>query len=185
MWQLHHKYICIEHEHGLMMIDQHAAHERILYESSLKSLQDESAKSQTLLFPITVHVLPQDLLLFHELRDSLEKLGFVFSDEHDNRIIISALPNDIKVGNEEHALLDILEQYREYDNIQPHSMRHNLAASMGCKAAIKAGQSLNQQEMNRLIEDLFICSMPYVCPHGRPIILDIPLAELDRRFGRT
>jgi DNA mismatch repair protein MutL len=185
MWQLHHKYICIEHEHGLMMIDQHAAHERILYESSLKSLQDESGKSQTLLFPITVHVLPQDLLLFHELRDSLEKLGFVFSDEHDNRIIISALPNDIKVGNEEHALLDILEQYREYDNIQPHSMRHNLAASMGCKAAIKAGQSLNQQEMNRLIEDLFICSMPYVCPHGRPIILDIPLAELDRRFGRT
>lgn len=185
MWQLHNKYICIEHEHGLMMIDQHAAHERILYESSLKSLQDESGKSQTLLFPITVHVLPQDLLLFHELRDSLEKLGFVFSDEHDNRIIISALPNDIKVGNEEHALLDILEQYREYDNIQPHSMRHNLAASMGCKAAIKAGQSLNQQEMNRLIEDLFICSMPYVCPHGRPIILDIPLAELDRRFGRT
>jgi DNA mismatch repair protein MutL len=185
MWQLHNKYICIEHEHGLMMIDQHAAHERILYESALQSLQDESGKSQTLLFPITVHVLPQDLLLFHELKESLEILGFVFSDEHNNSIIVSALPNDIKVGTEEHALLDIIEQYREYDSIKPHSMRHNLAASMGCKAAIKAGQSLNQQEMNQLIKDLFMCSMPYVCPHGRPIVLEIPLAELDRRFGRT
>ena len=185
MWQLHAKYIFIQSDAGMMMIDQHAAHERILYERAFAALNNQTKQGQTLLFPITVNLMPQDYILFIELKSELESLGFVFEENVNHEITINAVPFDIAAGAEHLALQDILEQYREYDIVKPQSMRHNLAASMGCKAAIKAGHTLNAQEMQALVEDLFACSMPSVCPHGRPIILEMQLQELDRRFGRT
>ena len=184
MWQLHAKYIFIQNADGVMIVDQHAAHERIIYEKSLKALNMESMQGQTLLFPIPVNLLPEDRLIFIQIREELEKLGFRFS-EHGAEISVSSVPFDILAGTEHLALQDIITQFREYETIRPHGSRDNIAASMGCKAAIKAGHVLSDAEMQSLIRDLFACDMPGVCPHGRPIILEMQLREFDRRFGRT
>lgn len=184
MWQLHAKYIFIQNADGVMIVDQHAAHERVIYEKSLKALNMQAMQGQTLLFPIAVQLLPEDRLIFIQIRDDLEKLGFRFSENGD-QISVSAVPFDIMPGTEHLALQDIITQFREYETIRPHGSRDNIAASMGCKAAIKAGHVLSESEMQSLIHDLFACDMPGVCPHGRPIILEMQLREFDRRFGRT
>ena len=184
MWQLHAKYIFIQNIDGVMIVDQHAAHERIIYEKSLKALTQQAVQGQTLLFPIPIKLLPEDLLIFNQLREEFEKLGFRFS-ENGNGISVTSVPFDIMAGTEHLALQDIISQYREYEEVRPHGSRDNIAASMGCKAAIKAGHILSDNEMKSLIHDLFACDMPGVCPHGRPIILEMQLREFDRRFGRT
>ncbi len=184
MWQLHAKYIFIQNADGVMIVDQHAAHERIIYEKSLKALNMQAMQGQTLLFPIVVQLLPEDRLIFDQIHADLEKLGFRFSVE-GHQISVSAVPFDIMAGTEHLALQDIITQFREYETIRPHGSRDNIAASMGCKAAIKAGHTLSESEMQSLIQDLFACDMPGVCPHGRPIILEMQLREFDRRFGRT
>jgi DNA mismatch repair protein MutL len=184
MWQLHAKYIFIQTFDGVMIVDQHAAHERIIYEKSLRALNIQAVQGQTLLFPINVNLLPEDHLIFLQLREDLEKLGFRFTGEGDN-ICVTTVPFDILAGTEHMALQDIITQYREYEIVRPQGSRDNIAASMGCKAAIKAGHVLSESEMKSLISDLFACEMPGVCPHGRPIILEMQLREFDRRFGRT
>jgi DNA mismatch repair protein MutL len=167
-----------------MIVDQHAAHERIIYEKSLRALNVQALQGQTLLFPILVNLLPEDFLIFTHLQGDLEKLGFRFSQEGKEISVIS-VPFDIIAGTEHLALQEIISQYREYEEIRPHGSRDNIAATMGCKAAIKAGHVLSESEMKSLIQDLFACEMPGVCPHGRPIILEMQLREFDRRFGRT
>ena len=184
VWQLHAKYIFIENESGVMIIDQHAAHERIIYEKALKALNQEAMQGQTLLFPIPIQLLPEDRLIFMEIRAELEKLGFSFS-EQENELCVHTVPFDIPAGTEHLAVQDIISQYREYQEVRPQGSRDNIAASMGCRAAIKAGHVLSKDEMKSLVQDLFSCEMPGVCPHGRPIILEMQLREFDRRFGRT
>jgi DNA mismatch repair protein MutL len=184
MWQLHAKYIFIQNSDGVMIVDQHAAHERIIYEKSLRALNVQALQGQTLLFPILVNLLPEDFLIFTHLQGDLEKLGFRFSQEGKEISVIS-VPFDIIAGTEHLALQEIITQYREFEEIRPHGSRDNIAATMGCKAAIKAGHVLSESEMKSLIQDLFACEMPGVCPHGRPIILEMQLREFDRRFGRT
>jgi len=184
MWQLHAKYIFVQHEDGIMIIDQHAAHERIIYERSLQALNKQGMKGQTLLFPIPLQLLPEDQLLFSHIRADLELLGFVFVN-HGDQVQITSVPFDIQAGTEHLAVQDIITQFREYEQIRPQGSRDNLAASMGCKAAIKAGYVLSYDEMKALVNDLLACEMPGVCPHGRPTILEMQLREFDRRFGRT
>lgn len=184
IWQLHAKYIFVQSEEGVMIIDQHAAHERIIYERSLKALNEQAVQGQTLLFPIPLQLFPEDQLLFTHIRNDLESLGFSFV-EIAGQLQIQAVPFDITAGTEHLAIQDIITQYREYEQIRPQGSRDNLAASMGCKAAIKAGNVLSIEEMKSLVHDLFTCEMPGVCPHGRPIILEMQLREFDRRFGRT
>ena len=184
MWQLHAKYIFVQNEEGVMIIDQHAAHERIIYERSLKALNEQALKGQTLLFPIPLQLLPGDQMLFTQIRTDLESLGFSFL-ENAGQVQIQAVPFDIAAGTEHLAVQEIITQYREFEQVRPHGSRDNLAASMGCKAAIKAGHVLTTDEIRSLINELFACGMPGVCPHGRPIILEMQLREFDRRFGRT
>jgi len=95
------------------------------------------------------------------------------------------VPPDLKPGSEAGIIHDILEQYQEYRRTAPSEPRDLLAKSFSCKAAIKAGDLLNGQEMRDLVNQLFATRMPYVCPHGRPVVLKIHVAELDRRFGRA
>jgi len=184
MWQLHAKYIFVQHEEGVMIIDQHAAHERILYERALKALNEQGMQGQSLLFPIPLQLLPEDQLVFMQIRTDLEKLGFTFV-EHHGQVNITSVPFDIAAGTEHEAVQDIITQFREYEELRSQSSRDNLAASMGCRAAIKAGHILTVDEMKSLVQDLFACDMPGVCPHGRPIVLEMQLREFDRRFGRT
>ncbi len=183
--QLHQKYILSEIKSGLMIIDQHVAHERILYEKVLKLFEANFPFSQQLLFPKTIKLDPGSFLIVKELDSYLNRLGFAIKYFSDNTIILEGVPQDIKNGEEEDVLTQMIDEYIENQKIKKLEQRDNLAKSFACKASIKAGDKLNQQEMRVLIDQLFATSMPYVCPHGRPIVVKISLDEFDRRFGRT
>lgn len=185
LWQLHNKYIFTPIKSGLMIIDQHVAHERILYERGLAALESSASFAQQLLFAQRIRVSPGDYALLGELSAELESLGFTLKFSAPDSVTVEAVPQDVRPGMEERILEEMLEQYKEYQHAGITDRRHNVAASYGCRAAIKAGDKLSAPEMQTLIDQLFATSNPYVCPHGRPIVIKLQLEELDRRFGRT
>ncbi len=183
LWQLHNKYILAAVENGVMIIDQHVAHERILYERALKRYETQSKTSQQLLFPKTVQLSAADCSLVEELKGDLEVLGFDLKVFSKNTIVVEGVPPDVRPGLEEKILEDILTLYKEYRQKTPTNVRDNLAKSFSCRSAVKAGDPLTEPEMRVLLTDLFATQVPYVCPHGRPVILRISIEEMDRRFG--
>lgn len=185
LWQMHNKYIFSQIKSGIMIVDQHVAHERILYERILHSLESGSAGSQELLFPQPVELLPREIAMIRELQEPLTGIGFHIRLFGGTSVVIDAVPTDVKSGSEATILHEMLESYDEYERLGTFSSREALAASFACRAAIKSGDKLSQEEMHSLIEQLFQTRMPYVCPHGRPIVIKLALDELDRRFGRT
>ncbi len=184
IWQLHNKYILSQIRNGVMIVDQHVAHERVLYERALRRFKTELQTAQQLLFPYTLQLAPGDYALLMELLPHFLLLGFDIKLFGKNTIVIEGVPPDVKGGQEERIVQDILGLYKEYQQHSPMDVRDNLAKSFSCRSAIKAGDPLNESEMRSLIDQLFATSMPYVCPHGRPIVLRISTEELDRRFGR-
>lgn len=185
IFQLHNKYILSQIKTGLMIIDQHVAHERVLYEKALNRFEADIPFSQQLLFPRTVKLDPGRYELVKELNPSLNKLGFEIKISGKNKIVIEGVPDDVKKGSEEKVLLEMIEEYATNQREKKLEQKDNLAKSFSCKAAVKAGDKLSEKEMRLLIDQLFATSMPYVCPHGRPIVIKISLTEFDRRFGRT
>ncbi|MBN1638676.1 MAG: DNA mismatch repair endonuclease MutL [Ignavibacteriales bacterium] len=181
---LQNKYILSQVKSGLMIIDQHAAHERILYEKALKSFEVNLPMSQQLLFPQKIVLDPADYDLIKEIESYLEKLGFEIKFLTKNAISIIGIPSDIKSGNEKEILLEILNEYRQNEQEKSLELRDNIAASYACKAAIKTGDRVTKHEMRLLVDQLFATSLPYVCPHGRPTVIKITIEEFDKRFGR-
>jgi DNA mismatch repair protein MutL len=185
IFQLHNKYILSQIKTGLMIIDQHVAHERILYEKALNRFEIDIPFAQQLLFPRSVQLDPGRYELIQELYPYLNKLGFEIKLMSKNKIIIEGVPDDVKNGSEEKVLLEITEEYSLNEHEKKLEQKDNLAKSYSCKTAVKAGDKLSDTEMRLLIDQLFATSMPYACPHGRPIVVKISLNEFDRRFGRS
>jgi len=185
VWQYQSKYIMCQTETGLMIIDQHAAHERILYERALLWLNSQSSFSQQLLIPIRIILTKIDYHLATSLKDELQNLGFNFNLLKDEVIELTGLPSDVKIGDENKIFQDLIDQYKEYELKLDLEKRDNLAKSFACKSAIKSGDKLTYHEMVGLIDNLFAVQMPYVCPHGRPTVIRITTDELDKRFSRT
>ena len=185
IWQLHNKYILTQIRSGLMIIDQHVAHERILYEKALERMNNAVPSSQQLLFPQTVTLTSGDYSLAKDLLPYLQTIGFESKVFGKNTIVIEGVPPEIKAGTESNIVQDILDEFKNNQLRVKLEAKDNLAKSFSCKAAIKAGERLTDTEMRSLIDQLFATSMPYVCPHGRPVLIKVSLAELDRRFFRT
>ncbi|HUI09780.1 MAG TPA: DNA mismatch repair endonuclease MutL [Bacteroidota bacterium] len=185
IWQLHNKYILSQIRNGLMIVDQHVAHERVLYERALGRLATSARSGQQLLFPVTLELSPPDMALLEELLPELDLLGFTIRPFGRNTVVIDGVPPDTRAGAEGKLVEEMLALYKEYRQNDPASVRDNLAKSYSCRSAIKAGDPLTEEEMRSLIDQLFATQMPYVCPHGRPVVLRISIEELDRRFGRT
>lgn len=184
--QLSNKYILAQVKTGLMIIDQHAADERIRYEEALHLFKESSPFSQLLVFHKTIQMNPGNFALARELSDYLERLGFAIKFFGGNTAVIEGVPAVVKEGEEEKTLLNILEEfYRNQQEKKVLDMTDNLAKSYSCHTAIRTGDRLNESEMRALIDRLFATQMPYVCPHGRPILMKISIEEFDRRFGRT
>ncbi len=183
--QLHNKYILSQIKSGLMIIDQHVAHERILYEKALNRLETDIPFSQQLLFPKKAKIDPARLMLLKELEPYLSRLGFQLKFLAKETVRIEGVPDDVRKGTEEKVLFELLEEYSTNEREKHLEQKDNLAKSYSCKTAIKAGDRLDERAMRLLIDQLFATSMPYVCPHGRPIVIKISLNEFDRRFGRT
>jgi len=185
LWQLQRKYILAPISGGLMIIDQHVAHERILYEKACDVMANGKPHSQQLLFSRTIQLPPADIALVADLIPHLHALGFEIKLFGRNSVVLDGVPTDVRAGEEETILQDILDEYKGNQMRVKLEARDNIAKSFACKAAIKAGDLLNEQEMRSLVIQLFNTKLPYVCPHGRPVVVRIPLAELDRRFMRT
>lgn len=184
LWQVHNKYILAQISSGVIVIDQHVAHERILFEQALKSFNDSLHRSsQQLLFPVSLELKPDDFSILLDILPPLQKLGFSMRKFGKNTIILEAVPSNIQKLSEEKIILEILDDYKENHNID-NPITHKVAASYACKAAIKAGEKLEIDEMQRLIDELFQTKNPYFCPHGRPVIVNLSLDELDKRFER-
>ena len=141
--------------------------------------------SQQLLFSRTIQLPPADIALFADLIPHLHALGFEAKLFGKNSVVLDGVPTDVRAGEEETILQDILDEYKGNQMRVKLEARDNIAKSFACKAAIKAGDLLNEQGMRSLIIQLFNTKLPYVCPHGRPVVVRIPIAELDRRFMRT
>lgn len=185
IWQLHNKYILTQIKSGLMVIDQHVAHERVLYERALSIMESNVPNSQQLLFPHRIELKPWEYEVLKEIKDELDRLGFSLRFFGKRTVLIEGIPPDVRPGMEESILQELLEQYQAYQQNLQLEPRDNIAKSYACRSAIMAGQKLSQSEMSVLIDQLFATSMPYVCPHGRPIIIKVSLEELDKMFGRT
>lgn len=183
-WQIHEKYLFLETEEGYMVIDQHAAHERIRYERILKAMEAHRGLSQQLLFPHNVHLDAVDFALLSELLPDLEGMGFQLQLLSGNSVMVSGIPADVPKGAEEEMLQELLAQYKDYrDHLQLKS-RDNLAKSFACRSAIRTGKIMQKAEVEALMRELYACEMPYACPHGRPTMINFPLEALDKRFGR-
>ena len=183
IWQIHKKYILSEINSGLVIIDQHVAHERVLYEEALEAFESTSMASQTLLFPETLDFSHNDFDVLLDVLPYLEKIGFKIKKQDQTSIRIEAIPSELSIGNEKNIIRDILDSFLR-DQKKYSSFQEGLAAMFACKAAIKAGDVLVKEEMQELVNRLFSTKHPYYCPHGRPIIVKMSLQELDGRFER-
>ena len=183
--QLHRKYIVTQIPSGLMIIDQHVAHERVLYERILASFEDDLPHPQQLLFPQTLLLTPADYSLVRELLPHLQRMGFDVKLFGKNTVVVEGVPADVRVGREERILQEVLDLFKEQEHEAKLEARETLAKSFACRAAVKAGDQLHESEIRALIRQLVATEMPYVCPHGRPIMIRLSTDELDKRFGRT
>lgn len=181
LWQLHKTYLFASIKEGLLIIDQHVAHERILYEEVLK--RTGRPPSQQLLFP---HILELSLLehaLYKEYSAYLEELGFSVKEFSGRTVVVEAVPSSLRTIEEGEIVREILTEIHSQGRGTEDRL-HAVAKAYACRGAIKAGEELSQEEMNRLVDELFACETPHLCPHGRPVFVRIALDELHRRFGR-
>ena len=183
VWQIHNKYLITEISSGLVIIDQHVAHERILYEMAKKSLEGDGLNSQKIMFPITLDYSLEDFNSLLEILPYLNRIGFDIREFGKNSIIIEGSPPELSNGKEKDVINDILDNYIEHKQLNSSFIDY-MAATYSCKAAIKAGDKLDESECINLIDKLFATEHPYYCPHGRPIIINLSINDLDKRFER-
>ena len=176
-------FIIAQSEDTLYLIDQHAAHERILYDKLVAS--HNHIPAQQLLIPLYVDVQPQDLSLLEEHREEFLRLGVDVEPAGENMLRVSSLPADIKAEDAESFILEISKMLREMRTIEDSDLRQEVLHMTACKAAIKAGQLLNTRQMRQLIIDLCNTTHPFTCPHGRPCMIEIDSNELYKMFKRT
>ncbi|MCI0532166.1 MAG: DNA mismatch repair endonuclease MutL [candidate division Zixibacteria bacterium] len=182
--QVFNTYILSTGETELLILDQHAAHEKVLYEDFLKSIQlQKKTPSQKLLFPETVELTPPEHNIFEPFSKLLEELGFDVQPLSGRTVVVAGLPavaKNAKVGLLRQVLGDLLEESKAGKD-----SAGSLAASLACRAAVKAGDALTGAEMEQLLKSLLTLDRPQTCPHGRPTLIRIPITELNRRFGRS
>ena len=183
IWQLHNKYLITEIKSGLVIIDQHVAHERVLYESARLAIDGNGMASQTVLFPQTLSLQPDEYSNLLNIIPYLEKIGFKLREFGENSVIIEGVPIDVNWGTEREVISEILEKYMHNSDLDASFIDY-IASTFACKAAVKAGDPLTLEERKHLIDKLFATNHPYYCPHGRPIIINLSIDDLDKRFER-
>ena len=183
IWQLHNKYLITEIKSGLVIIDQHVAHERVLYESARLAIDGNGMASQTVLFPQTLSLQPDEYSNLLNIIPYLEKIGFKLREFGKNSVIIEGVPIDVNWGTEKEVISEILEKYMHNSDLDASFIDY-IASTFACKAAVKAGDQLTLEERKHLIDKLFATKHPYYCPHGRPIIINLSIDDLDKRFER-
>jgi len=184
VWGLHDTYIVTPTDTGVMIVDQRAAHLRVLYERARAHLQKRQGESQRLLFPHTIDLSPAEVELLEELRDDLEALGFDLERLSGRTVSVRGVPTEVPDGDEDAILDTILEQYTSAQDAVDDDRRKRLAKTLAQRSAVTRGQSLSDAERRALLDDLFDCEMPYADPTGTPTMVKLSLEELADQFGR-
>lgn len=167
----------------LYIVDQHAAHERVLYEQALEQVEKGSATTQRLLFPDTVELSAEEYLTFESSREILIKLGFDVGEFGHNAVVINGMPPVFRDKNPSKIIRELLDDLTQLDKAGGDLIK-STAQSMACRAAVMAGDRLSADEVRTLVVRMFATNNPYCCPHGRPTFIKISREELDGRFGR-
>ena len=186
LWQVHDAYILAETRSGLLIIDQHSAHERVLFEDLMRTFANGGAASQRLLFPITLRLTPAEYDLFESSAGIFERAGFEIEPFGGRTVIVHAAPAPHPWFDPERCLREMIGELVAGSELTraAKNQHERIAMTFACKAAIKAGQKLGIDEMQLLFDRLFGTELPYHDVHGRPTIIRLSLEELERRLGR-
>ncbi len=187
LWQVHDSYIFAETRSGLVIIDQHSAHERVLFEAMMRQFSEGGAVSQRLLFPITLRFGPAEYDVFEQSAEIFARAGFELEPFGGRTVIVHAVPSPHPWFEPERCLREMIGELAEGSDLTRAAKNQfeRIASTFACKAAIKAGQHLGPKEMLELFDGLFATELPYHDVHGRPTVIRLSLQELERRFGRS
>ena len=180
-------YVVLESDRGLVLLDQHAAHERILFEQMLARLeQKQQADSQKLLLPETVELSARDANFIRDQLATLTRLGVGLSEFGERTFLLDALPPFVKVSDARKFVLELVDELKAAgQDVNALRLGEHVVAKTVCRHAVKANDPLAGPELENLVQDLRHCAMPYTCPHGRPTLIEMNFRELEKKFGRA
>ena len=193
VWQVHDRYVLAHIKNGLIFVDQHLAHQRMIYEQTLDFFESSAGLGQRLLFPVTLDFGLRQIHMVREAMPLLEAMGFGIRDFGANTVVVDAIPVELKVWEDGRLLQEIVDEIgkRERQSSVPvggqeavSPLKHRLAAAYARHTAIRTGERLSAREMRALIDRLFATREPFVCPQGRPTVVKMSLDELHRQFNR-
>jgi DNA mismatch repair protein MutL len=178
-------YVLMENADGLVLVDQHAAHERILFEELRRRMEEQGVPSQKLLLPQTFDVPPRDADWIERNLSILQKMGIGIESFGPDTFKIDSVPSFLNVSDPSQFMRKVIDDLKSAGN-SASAMRlgEEMIAKSVCRHAVKANDPLRYPEVEKLIRDLLDCDLPYCCPHGRPTMIQISLAELEKKFGR-
>ena len=185
--QVHNSFILAETRDGVIIVDQHAAHERVLYERIIAGFDSGGGQGQRLLFPFTIRLTAPEMDVVESVRAPLTRLGFEFERFGDGALLVQAVPSPHAYFDAERCMREMIDELVHGSELMKAARNQNerVAMSFACKSAIKAGQKLSDEEMQELFDQLFATELPYHDIHGRPTTVSLRLDELRRSFGRT
>ena len=187
LWQVLHTYILAETRDGILIVDQHSAHERVLFQRLMESFERGGEVGQRLLFPLTIRLTRAEIEQVVDLKGLFERAGFEVEPFGGDTVIVYAVPNPHRYFDAERAFREMIaELARGSELLRSAKNQHErIAMTYACKGAIKAGQRLSEAEMQELFDELFATDLPHHDVHGRPTVVRLSAGELARKFGRT
>ena len=186
MGQLHESFIIAVDDEGLLLIDQHVAHERILFDKFRRKETDRAVESQNLLLPEMIDLTPAQSQAFEIVEEELLSIGFGLMRLSGRTVAIKSIPTDLPAAEVRNLFAEILDNIDlEKRGNGKATVRDDIAASLACKAAVKVNMKLTPEKMQWLIDRLLTTSSPTTCPHGRPVILRLSMKDIERGFHRT
>lgn len=184
--QLKNSYLLGEDEDGLFIVDQHAAHERILFDQYTETYSTNLISSQPLLFPVPLKLLPSERMIVKDKLAELRELGFSIQQEEDGQFYATAIPIPDRKTSDEQSIQDVLSQIlNDWESRSKDEIKADLLKMMACKAAVKAGDPLSESEWKSLLAQLLKTENPFTCPHGRPIVIRLTTKQIENGFLRT
>jgi DNA mismatch repair protein MutL len=176
----------MESDRGMVLLDQHAAHERVLFEEMLKRMEQGAAASQRLLLPETVELSAKDAQFLKVQLPTLQRLGVGLSEFGERTFLLDALPPFIKVPDARQFVIELIDALKSAgQDVNTWRLGEHMIAKTVCRHAVKANDPLSGPELESLVDSLRRCDMPYTCPHGRPTLIEMNYRELERKFGRA
>jgi DNA mismatch repair protein MutL len=187
LWQVLNTYVLAETRDGLLVVDQHSAHERVLYQRLMDAYERGGEHGQRLLFPLTIRLTAPEIACIEDLKGLLGRAGFEVEGFGGDTVIVQAVPNPHPYFDAERAFREMVHELTHGSDLvrSARNQHERIAMTFACKSAIKAGQRLSQAEMQELFDQLFATELPHHDVHGRPTVVRLSAAELARKFGRS